>query len=174
MMRATWLYLAVPLALGSAACAASAPARQAPPAVATSPRVAALDTLILDMCPMHVDAATVRAEELELGAALVFETTGDVAELRRRVRLMADMDGRNREAIATRRPEGSPLPPARRMLGDVEAGAQILFHAPHASALDELRASVAAQAAAIADGACPVAMPRAPAPAEGDERVVRR
>jgi hypothetical protein len=173
MMRATWMYVAVPLALGAAACAASAPDRQGPRA-ATAPRVVSLDTVIHDMCPLHVGAATVRAEELELGAALVFTTPGDVAELRRRVRLMADMDDRNRDAIATRLPEGTALPPARRMLGDVEGGAQILFHAPHAGALDELRASVAAQAASIADGACPVAMPRAPAPAEGDERVVRR
>ena len=43
------------------------------------------------MCPMHVAGATVSAKDTDSGAALVFMTkTGDVAELRRRVRQMAE------------------------------------------------------------------------------------
>jgi hypothetical protein len=43
------------------------------------------------MCPMAVEGTTARAEDVEGGAAIVFTTTGDVAELRRRVAHMADM-----------------------------------------------------------------------------------
>jgi hypothetical protein len=42
-------------------------------------------------CPMQVPGTTVRAEEVEGGSAIVFSTTGDVAELRRRVAAMAAM-----------------------------------------------------------------------------------
>ncbi len=44
-----------------------------------------------DSCPMAVAGTSVRAEEVAGGTAMVFTTTGDVAELRRRVTAMADM-----------------------------------------------------------------------------------
>src|SRR5206468_9019668 len=48
-----------------------------------------------DSCPMAVAGTSVRAEEVEGGTAMVFTTTGDVAELRRRVTAMADMHNKN-------------------------------------------------------------------------------
>ncbi len=42
-------------------------------------------------CPMKLEGVTVKMNEVEGGAALVFSTTGDVAELRRRVAHMAEM-----------------------------------------------------------------------------------
>jgi hypothetical protein len=44
-----------------------------------------------EMCPVQVQGTTARAEDVEGGAALVFTTTTDVAELRRRVAHMAEM-----------------------------------------------------------------------------------
>jgi hypothetical protein len=44
-----------------------------------------------DSCPMAVAGTTVRAEEVAGGSSLVFTTTGDVNELRRRVSAMAEM-----------------------------------------------------------------------------------
>lgn len=41
-------------------------------------------------CPMMVPGTTARSEEVEGGAAIVLTTTGDVAELRRRVAAMAE------------------------------------------------------------------------------------
>jgi hypothetical protein len=41
-------------------------------------------------CPMMVEGTTVRAEDVEGGASLVFTTTGDVAELRSRVHQHAE------------------------------------------------------------------------------------
>lgn len=47
--------------------------------------------MMAEMCPMQVAGATVSAESREHGAALVFTTTtGDVADLQRRVRHMAE------------------------------------------------------------------------------------
>ncbi|MGH8308962.1 MAG: hypothetical protein ACRETX_04120, partial [Steroidobacteraceae bacterium] len=47
--------------------------------------------MMAQMCPMQVVGATVTAEPREHGAALVFTTpTGEVAELQRRVRHMAE------------------------------------------------------------------------------------
>lgn len=47
------------------------------------------------MCPMQVEGTSATAEDVEGGAALAFTTTGDVAELRRRVAHMADMHDRH-------------------------------------------------------------------------------
>lgn len=48
-----------------------------------------------DECPMQVDGTSVTAENVEGGVALSFTTTGDVAELRRRVARMAEMHNRH-------------------------------------------------------------------------------
>lgn len=44
-----------------------------------------------EMCPMMVEGTTARARDVEGGVAIVFTTTGDVAELRQRVGQMAMM-----------------------------------------------------------------------------------
>jgi hypothetical protein len=66
------------------------PAEQAP---ARGPMMGQQD--MQAMCPMMVEGTTVRAEEVEGGAALVFTTTGDVADLRRRVARMTEMHNRH-------------------------------------------------------------------------------
>jgi hypothetical protein len=44
-----------------------------------------------DMCPMQVKGTQVEAINIENGVAMTFTTTGDVAELRRRVTALAEM-----------------------------------------------------------------------------------
>lgn len=46
-----------------------------------------------DLCPMTVEGAIVEVEDIDGGSGLVFTTIGDVAELRRRVRLIARLHG---------------------------------------------------------------------------------
>lgn len=46
-------------------------------------------------CPMAIAGTTARSEDVEGGAAMVFSTTGDVAELRRRVAAMAQMHNKH-------------------------------------------------------------------------------
>ncbi len=43
-----------------------------------------------DQCPMFVAGTTVQAKDTNDGMTMTFTTTGDIAELRRRVRVMAD------------------------------------------------------------------------------------
>lgn len=44
-----------------------------------------------EMCPMQLAGTQVAAEDTQDGVAMVFTTSGDVSELRRRVRRMAEM-----------------------------------------------------------------------------------
>ena len=73
------------LTLGAlVACGGSAPktstTQSAPPAAAADP-----------LCPVEVPGTSVTVEDTATGAALVFVTTGDAAELRRRVVAIAQM-----------------------------------------------------------------------------------
>lgn len=67
-------------------------------------------------CPVEVPGTSVTVEDTATGAALVFVTTGDVAELRRRVAAMAAMHNEHHAAMG-------PLP-----TGDEPAGG----HGDHA------------------------------------------
>lgn len=62
------------------------------------------------MCPLAVPATTVRSEETEGGASLTFVTSGDVAELRRRVAAMAKMhaDGKGCPMMKAHEPANTP------------------------------------------------------------------
>jgi hypothetical protein len=46
---------------------------------------------MMEMCPMRVPGTTVSVSDTDGGVAVVFKTTGDVNELRHRVRHMAEM-----------------------------------------------------------------------------------
>lgn len=50
-------------------------------------------------CPVAVPGTSVTVEDTDTGAALVFVTTGDVAELRRRVAAMAEMHNEHHGAM---------------------------------------------------------------------------
>lgn len=74
------------LLLGLAACGGSSPAPAAPAAHHDG-----ADDAGDPSCPVAVPGTSVTVEDTDTGAALVFVTTGDVAELRRRVAEMASM-----------------------------------------------------------------------------------
>jgi len=64
------------------------------------------------MCPMQVQGTTVSAENTQGGVALTFTTSGDAAELRRRVAHMAEMHGQHHgqghgHGMGTHGPEAS-------------------------------------------------------------------
>lgn len=75
------LALAVAASLALPACGGSSA-----PRVTTTPT----DVAPADGCPMTVAGTSVTVEDTATGAALVFVTTGDVAELRRRIAAWAD------------------------------------------------------------------------------------
>ena len=74
------------LSLAIAACGGA----KSSPATATTPKTATADSGD-PSCPVAVPGTSVTVEDASAGAALVFVTTGDVAELRRRVTAMASM-----------------------------------------------------------------------------------
>ena len=82
------------LALSVAACG-SGPAATTTPTPATTAPGAATDP----SCPVAVPGTSVTVEDAPSGAALVFVTTGDVAELRRRVATMASMHNEHHGAM---------------------------------------------------------------------------
>jgi hypothetical protein len=81
-----------------AGCASTSGARKEPTTgtTAVSAHEPGMGMGMMDgMCPMQVPGTTVTSADLEDGVALVFATsTGDVAELRRRVQRMAEMHNR--------------------------------------------------------------------------------
>jgi hypothetical protein len=148
------------------------------PVAATPPIAQEMHLALKDLCPMEVPSATVRAVDIEIGAALVFATGGpyggDVADLRRRVRHMADIHDLHRDWIAARMPERALLPPSRRHVDDEPSGARIVFEPGDPARMGELRESVRSEARRLQAGMCPIAMPQAPVYGTPDTRVVRR
>lgn len=71
-------------------------------------------------CPMAMEGVTMRSEETPGGASIVFSTSGDATELRRRVAAMVDMHDKHQGSCAmmashdtatTSAPEGSTAAP---------------------------------------------------------------
>ncbi|HTL34630.1 MAG TPA: hypothetical protein VL326_15990 [Kofleriaceae bacterium] len=127
--------------LGVAACSASAPAQR--PVKAPQPAVAQTAPSA-DACPLHLDGASLEIKEVEQGVALEFTTYEDVSELRRRVRILGDIQ----------HAEG------KRFLEDVEGGARIVFPA-------EYHDQVVAIGDVMNKGACLTKLPTKP-----DEQIV--
>lgn len=126
---------ALPFLLAAMACSATAPTRTPPKPPVTS---------VATACPLDLDGASVAVKDTDLGVALELTSYGDVAELRRQVRLL----GRMNESQVSH-------------VEDVEGGARIVF--PVA-----LRGEVEAMARAMDAGSCPTALPAS------DDRVVTR
>jgi hypothetical protein len=102
------------LTLLVAACGSSAksPAPQKPVATTDDPS-----------CPVSVPGTSVTAEDTPTGAALVFVTTGDAAELRKRAGTMASMHNEHHAAMG-------PLPDGKDAGGGHE-GHDMSGHAGH-------------------------------------------
>lgn len=83
-------FLKLPALFLSIALAACGGGARSSPATATAPKAATAESTD-PSCPVAVPGTSVTVEDASAGAALVFVTTGDVAELRRRVNAMASM-----------------------------------------------------------------------------------
>ena len=135
-----------------------------------------------EMCPMAVEGTAARAEDVEGGAALVFTTTGDLADLRRRVGGMAEMHNEHHAEGMMGGPAGSPgadvppgpgagmgmghmggkmgggmmMPAATARTEDVEDGVRLVFTPRDPADLGTLREKVAHHAQNMAAGECPM------------------
>jgi hypothetical protein len=119
------------------------------------------------MCPMSVPGTHVSAGDAVNGETLTFTTTGQVAELRSRVREMAEMHNRHhadsgaREGMladgitgAGHAVSGATMPPSWATVMDVEGGASMVL-APSAPAdLEQLRSAALMRAQRMEQDGC--------------------
>jgi hypothetical protein len=137
------------------------------------------------MCPMTVEGTTARAEDVDGGAALAFTTTGDEAELRRRVAHMAEMhqkhhgqghgammdgdEGKDRMGDGKGMMGGGmSMPPATARSEEIAGGARLVFTPQDPADLPKLREHAHQHAEKMASGQCPMmSMPGPGAAAPG-------
>jgi hypothetical protein len=122
---------------------------------------------VADLCPLRVADSVVMEQPVEHGVALVFTTPGDVADVRRRVRAMADLHDMNRDLIATTVRTRRSMHAAARYVEDVDGGARIVFRPPHETDLFEFRQEVGFEVMRLRAGECPMIMPERATP-EGE------
>lgn len=114
------------------------------------------------MCPMPVAGTTVVATEVDGGMALVFTTTGDVGEVRQRVRRMAerhnDHPARKTDRSQQAKDQGGfahePMPASVATAVDVEHGAQLTLVPEAPAELPALREHARQHADRIQRGDC--------------------
>lgn len=124
-------------------------------------------------CPIALPGTTARAEDVDGGAALAFTTTGDVAELRRRVARMAEMHdehhgeghgaqkgmhaGEMHEMHGGQMHGGMMMPPSTARSEDIEGGARLVFTPRDPTDLAKLREQTRQHAEKMASGhQCPM------------------
>jgi hypothetical protein len=106
------------------------------------------------LCPMEVPGTTVVATEIEGGSSLAFSTTtGDVQDLRNRVRRMSEMHGQGGMMKSP-----GMMPAVNTSAEDIVGGAQIILHPKNPVDLGALREHVAMKATRMASGECPMKM----------------
>lgn len=112
-----------------------------------------------EMCPMAVPGTTVAASDVDGGVALAFTTrSGDVEELRRRVRRMAEMHAGHGGM--------GMMPAATATVEDVDGGARIALIATDPAQQEALRQHAHMHAGQMQGGQCPMMQERAaPSPA---------
>jgi len=121
-----------------------------------------------DMCPMKVAGTAVTPADVEGGVALAFTTkSGDVTELRQRVRRMAEMHnnhhatggmmgGMHDGGSGMMKDGGMMMPAATAAVEDVEGGARLVLRPTDPAQLEALREHARTRAGRMASGECPM------------------
>jgi hypothetical protein len=107
-------FLKLPTLFLSVAIAACGGGAKSSPTTTAAPQTATAETND-PSCPVAVPGTSVTVEDASAGASLVFVTTGDVAELRRRVSAMASMHNDHHASMG-------PLPDGKDTGGGGHAG----------------------------------------------------
>lgn len=135
----------------------------AAPPEATGPMgtgAAATPAMPPSSCPMAVAGTNVETKETPTGMNMIFKTTSDVTELRRRVREMA-----TRMSSASTGTAGAGgmmmmmagMPPVRTLVRDIDGGAQIEMAPVDAANMGDMRQHVQSGAQAMAaQRGCPM------------------
>ena len=140
------------------------------------------------MRPMNAAGTQIAVSNTSDGVAIMFTTTGDVADLRARVRQMADMrnemagakgkgmqgDGLQRGMQGGGMGVGMNMIPSRAWVEDVPNGARLVLVPMDPSQLAALRQQARAQAEMMQRGQCPMMGPPSPAPQPDSEHEQHR
>lgn len=125
------------------------------------------------MCPMMVNMAEtqIAASDTDDGIAIVFTTTGDVADLRARVRHMADMHNQMAGGMQGGGMQGSGMHmvPSRASVEDVPGGARLVLMPMDPSQLAALRQQARMHVEMMRKGQCPMMPPPPPGSKPGTE-----
>jgi len=132
------------------------------------------------MCPMMNAGTQVATSDTSDGVAIVFTTTGDVADLRARVRHMADMHNQMAGAKGKgmqgggmqdsgKGMMGMQMVPSRASVEDVPGGARLVLVPTDPSQLGALRQQARMHAEMMQKGQCPMMAPPSPAPEPSTE-----
>jgi hypothetical protein len=135
-------------------------------------------TMMDGICPMGVRGTTVAASDIDGGISLTFVTpTGDVSELRRRVRRMAQMHeagcgiiSQRGTMMAGRSTSGSTSGSATASADDLDQGARLVLKPADPGQLDSFRQQVRLCVEHLKHGECPMTVPStgsADAPSNG-------
>jgi hypothetical protein len=160
--------IAVSVAGLLAGCASTSGAKREPTnSAATPPAQGSGMGTMADKCPVKVSGTKVMAADVEGGAALAFTTSsGDVAELRQRVRGMAEMHDRKHAT------GGMMMPASTASAEDVEGGARLVLRPKDPAQLEGLRKHARMHAEKMSSGECPMMAPHGaqapPSPSAGD------
>ena len=112
------------------------------------------------MCPMEVQGTSVAVADTDDGVAVTFTTTGDVAELRKRVHAMADMHAHMMHGgtmgSGSAMGSGHMMVPSDARAEDIDGGARIVVTPKDPAQLADLRAHAHEHAAQMSSGHCPM------------------
>jgi hypothetical protein len=114
-----------------------------------------------ESCPMEVAGTQVRAQRIDDGIALVFTTTsGDIADLRGRVRVLAEMHAQHggmiEGGVMHAEPGAMGIIPAEVVTDDIDDGVRLEFRPRDPADLELMCARAEAQVQQLALGRCPV------------------
>lgn len=117
--------------------------------------------MMAEKCPMKVPGTTVAAADAEGGVTLAFITsTGDVAELRQRVRGMAEMHNHHHATGGMMKggmmKGDMMIPAATASVEDIEGGARLILRPKDQAQLEVLREHARKHAGQMTTGECPM------------------
>lgn len=121
----------------------------------TMPEPSAMEATTSETCPLQVNGTTVTAADITDGATLTFVSSGDVAEVRRRVRQMAEMHNRHHAHGGGMMGGTAAMPAMRAFVDEVDGGARLVLRPVDSSQTALIQAHARTCADRMSHGECP-------------------
>ena len=109
-----------------------------------------------ESCPMQVAGTSVMPADIADGATLSFTSTGDAAELRRRVERMAEMHNHHHSGAGGMMGDDAMMPPSTASVDEIENGARLVLRPVDPAQTALIQAHVRTCADRMSHGECPM------------------